>query len=182
MQKISAFNIYKLFLKIGAILLGGGYVIIPIMKNELIEKRNWVTEEEILDYFAIGQCTPGIIAVNTATFVGFKKRGVIGAIFSTLGMISPSVLIITLIAMFMEQIMSNVIVIHALNGIKAVICALLLNTVITLAKKSMVNKTTSGIAIVTFILAMFAPVPTVLIVILAALFGIIMYKTGRLEK
>ena len=176
------FDLYIAFFRVGGLTFGGGLAMLPMLKYELIEKRNWVTEEEILDYFAIGQCTPGIIAVNTATFVGFKKRGVIGAIFSTLGMISPSVLIITLIAMFMEQIMSNVIVIHALNGIKAVICALLLNTVITLAKKSMVNKTTSGIAIVTFILAMFAPVPTVLIVILAALFGIIMYKTGRLEK
>lgn len=175
-------NLYIAFFRIGGLTFGGGLAMLPMLKHELIEKRNWVTEEEILDYYAIGQCTPGIIAVNTATFVGFKKRGVAGAVFSTLGMVSPSVIIITIIAMFMQQIMSNQIVIHALNGIKVVICALLLNTVITLRKKSMVNKTTTAIAIVTFALAMFTPVPTVLIVVLAASFGIIMYKAGRLEN
>lgn len=175
-------QLYIAFFRIGGLTFGGGLAMLPMLKYELMEKRNWVTEEEILDYYAIGQCTPGIIAVNTATFVGFKKRGVIGAIFSTLGMISPSVIIITIIAMFMEQIMSNQIVLHALNGIKIAICALLLNTIITLAKKSMVNKITSAIAIVTFALAMFTPIPTVFIVIMATLFGIIMYKTGRLEN
>lgn len=175
-------DLYIAFFRIGGLTFGGGLAMLPMLKHELIEKRKWVTEEEILDYYAIGQCTPGIIAVNTATFVGFKKRGVLGAIFSTLGMVSPSVIIITIIAMFMQQIMSNQIVIHALNGIKVVICALLLNTVITLGKKSMVNKTTTVIAIVTFVLAMFTPLPTVLIVVLAAAFGIIMYKTGRLEN
>lgn len=175
-------DLYIAFFRIGGLTFGGGLAMLPMLKYELIEKRNWVTEEEILDYYAIGQCTPGIIAVNTATFVGFKKRGVSGAIFATLGMVSPSVLIITIIAMFMQQIMSNQIVIHALNGIKVVICALLLNTVITLGKKSMVNKMTTAIAIITFILAMFTPIPTVLIVVMATAFGIIMYKTGRLEN
>ena len=175
-------ELYIAFFRVGGLTFGGGLAMLPMLKHELIEKRNWVTEEEILDYYAIGQCTPGIIAVNTATFVGFKRRGVIGAVFSTLGMISPSVIIITIIAMFMQQIMSNQIVIHALNGIKVVICALLLNTVITLGKKSMTNKTTTAIAVITFALAMFTPVPTVLIVIFAASFGIIMHKTGRLEN
>ncbi len=176
------FDLYVAFFRIGGLTFGGGLAMLPMLKHELIEKRNWVTEEEILDYFAIGQCTPGIIAVNTATFVGHKKRGVPGAIFSTLGMVSPSVIIITLIALFMDQIMENPYVVHALNGIKIAICALLIHTLITFAKKSIVSKTTAIIAIVTFALAMFSPIPTVLIVVLAASLGIIMYKTGRLKN
>jgi chromate transporter len=175
-------DLYIAFFRIGGLTFGGGLAMLPMLKYELIEKRNWVTEEEILDYFAIGQCTPGIIAVNTATFVGHKKRGLAGAIFSTLGMISPSVIIITLIALFMDQIISNPYVVHALNGIKVVICALLLNTLVAFVKKSVVSKMTAAIAVITFGLAMFSPVPTVLLVVAAATFGIIMYKAGRLDK
>ena len=97
-------DLYIAFFRIGGLTFGGGLAMLPMLKYELIEKRNWVTEEEILDYFAIGQCTPGIIAVNTATFVGHKKRGLAGAIFSTLGMISPSVIIITLIALLWTRL------------------------------------------------------------------------------
>ena len=175
-------DLYISFFRIGGLTFGGGLAMLPMLKYELIEKRDWVTEDEILDYYAIGQCTPGIIAVNTATFVGYKRRGIPGAIFATLGMVCPSLIIITIIAMFLEQIMENQYVIHALNGIKVVICALLTNTVITLGKKSIVNKITGAIALITFILALFTPIPTVLIVVLAASFGIIMYKTGRLEN
>lgn len=175
-------DLFIAFFRIGGLTFGGGLAMLPMLKYELIEKRNWVTEDEILDYYAIGQCTPGIIAVNTATFVGYKRHGIIGAIVATLGMVTPSVLIITIIAMFLEQIMDNPYFIHALNGIKVVICALLTTTIITLGKKSIVNLITGMIALVTFILAMFTPVPTVVIVILAASFGIIMYKAGRLNE
>ena len=134
-------DLYIAFFKIGGLTFGGGLTMLPMLKHELVTQRGWVTEEEILDYYAVGQCTPGIIAVNVATFVGFKKRGVIGGIFSTLGMISPSLIIVSILALFLEQFMSNQTVAHAVGGIKIIVCALMLNTVITMAKKTVKNIT-----------------------------------------
>ncbi|MCQ2528480.1 MAG: chromate transporter [Saccharofermentans sp.] len=154
---------------------------LPMLKYELVEKNHWVTEDEILDYYAVGQCTPGIIAVNVATFVGFKRKGVLGGIFSTLGMVSPSLIIVSILAMFLNQFMSNEYVAHAVGGIKIVVCALMLNTVVTMAKKT-VKSLPAGIAcILAFVLAMFSPVPTVLIVVAAGVAGIILYKLGRFK-
>ena len=133
------FELYAAFFRIGGLTFGGGLTMLPMLKYELAEKKNWVTEDELMDYYAIGQCTPGIIAVNVATFVGYKRRGVIGSIFSTLGMVSPSLIIVSILAMFLEQFMSNVYVSHAIGGIKVVVCALMLNTLLTLAKKSFLN-------------------------------------------
>lgn len=146
---------------------------LPMLKHELVENKGWVTEDELLDYYAIGQCTPGIIAVNTATFVGYNKAGVAGGIFSTLGMVSPSVILISIIASFLTAFMSNPIVGHAMMGIRGVVCALMLNTVITLARKSLINKVCVGICIAALLLALFTPIPTVLIVVIAGVFGLL---------
>lgn len=173
------FDLYCVFFRIGGLTFGGGLTMLPMLKYELSEKKQWVTEDELLDYYAIGQCTPGIIAVNTATFVGFKKKGIPGAIFSTLGMVSPSLIIITLLALFLEKYMNASIVAHALSGIKIVVCALLLNTVITLAKKSFVSPVCVVIGILAFVLSLFTPVPSVLIVIVAGVFGVLKQKLGK---
>lgn len=175
------FALYAAFFRIGGLTFGGGLTMLPMLKHELVEKKNWVTEDELLDYYAVGQCTPGIIAVNTATFVGYKRKGIIGGIFSTLGMVSPSLIIVSILALFLEQWMSNVWVNHAVNGIKIVVCALMLNTVITMAQKTVANLLCGCIAIAAFLLALFTPVPTVLIVIVAGIIGIILYKTGGLK-
>lgn len=153
-----------------------------MLKYELAEKKGWVTEDELLDYYAVGQCTPGIIAVNVATFVGYKRKGVIGGIFSTLGMISPSLIIVSILALFLEQFMSNVYVAHAVGGIKVVVCALMLQTVITMAKKTVKSYIAAGVCLVAFTLAMLTPVPTVLIVVMAGIFGIILLKLGRYRE
>lgn len=175
-------QLYAAFFRIGGLTFGGGLTMLPMLKYELAEKNGWVTEEELLDYYAVGQCTPGIIAVNVATFVGYKKRGILGAIFSTLGMVSPSLIIISILALFLEQFMSNRIVAHAIEGIKIVVCALMLNTVITMAKKNLVSAICWGICIVAFLLAVFTPIPTVLLVVLAGIFGVILYKTGGIKQ
>lgn len=175
------FALYAAFFRIGGLTFGGGLTMLPMLKHELVEKKNWVTEDELLNYYAVGQCTPGIIAVNTATFVGYKRKGIIGGIFATLGMISPSLIIVSILALFLDQWMSNVWVNHAVNGIKIVVCALMLNTVVTMAKKTVVSLLCGGIAIVAFLLALFTPVPTVLIVIVAGIIGVILYKTGGLK-
>ena len=146
---------------------------LPMLERELIEKRHWVTEEELLDCYAIGQCTPGIIAVNTATFVGYKREKISGGIFSTLGMVAPSILIITIVAMFLKNFMNNVWFAHAIMGVRGVVCALLANTVINLGKKSLKNITAWIIAAAVLLVAFFTKVPTIVIVLIAAACGII---------
>lgn len=174
-------KLYAAFFRIGGLTFGGGLTMLPMLKYELAEKNGWVTEEELLDYYAVGQCTPGIIAVNVSTFVGYKRKGIPGAIFSTMGMISPSLIIVSILAFFLEQFMRNQIVAHAVGGIKIVVCALMLQTVITMAKKNLVSTVCYVVAILAFLLAVFTPVPTVLLVLVAGIVGIIMYKTGGIK-
>lgn len=174
-------QLYFAFFRIGGLTFGGGLTMLPMLKYELVEKKNWVTEDDLLNYYAVGQCTPGIIAVNVSTFVGYKRKGIPGAIISTLGMISPSLIIVSILAMFVQQFIENPYVAHAVGGIKVVVCALMLNTVITMGKKSMVSKITIAMALIGFALAMFTPIPTVLLVILAGIIGIVLYKMGRLK-
>ena len=145
---------------------------LPMLKYELVEKKDWITEDELLDCYAIGQCTPGIIAVNTATYVGYKKAGIMGGIFSTLGMVTPSFVIITLVAACLEQFMDNIWLQHALMGVRGIVCALMLNTVLNLAKKSLTGLFSYVICIVVFLVALFTGIPTILIVFVTALLGI----------
>lgn len=165
-------ELFWAFFRIGGLTFGGGLSMLPMLKFELVEKKQWISEEDLLDCYAIGQCTPGIIAVNTATYVGYKRKGVLGGIFSTLGMVAPSVLIITAIALFLEQFMDNKWLGHALMGVRAVVCALMLNTVVTLAKKSLVSPFCVVLCAGVFLLAMFTQLPTILLVVASALLGI----------
>lgn len=176
MNRKELWQLFIVFFRIGGLTFGGGLTMLPMLKYELVQKKNWVTEEELLDYYAVGQCTPGIIAVNTATFVGYKRQGIIGGIISTLGMVCPSVVIISIVATIFQSLIHNVWFQHAIMGIKGVVCALMLNTVLTLAKKSLVNKLCIVICLAAFLLAMFTPVPTILIVVAAGAFGVISEK------
>lgn len=166
-------ELYSAFFRIGILTFGGGLTMLPMLKYELVEKRKWIAEDVLLDCYAIGQCTPGIIAVNTATFVGYKRKGIAGGIVSTLGMASPSVLIITIVAMFLEVLVNHPITQHALMGIRGVVCALMLNTVLTLAKKSLVSPICVAICAAAFILVMVLNIPTVLVIVLAAVAGVV---------
>lgn len=170
------------FAKIGAITFGGGLTMLPLLTREIVEKKKWATEDELLDYYAIGQCTPGIIAVNTATFIGYFQAGVWGGIFATLGMVAPSIVIILTIAAVLQGFLSFTVVAYALMGIRAVVCALLANTVITLGKKSLVDGWCVAIFVMVLALCLlgdFGIIPSVssvLIVILAAILGIVLTK------
>ncbi len=157
---------------------------LPMLERELVENRKWVKSEELLDIYAIGQCTPGVIAVNTATFIGYKREKVSGGIMATLGMISPSLIIILLIAAFLQNFLDNVWVSHAMMGVRAVVCALLSNTVITLGKKSLKSLLAWIIAIIILVLALFTPIPTVCLVLMAAATGIIvdLIKSRKSKK
>ena len=129
-------ELYRTFFVIGAMTFGGGYAMLPMLEREIVGKHKWSTQEEILDYFAIGQCTPGIIAVNTATFVGYKQKGAAGGIFATLGVISPSLVIIVAIAMVLENFMHIAAVQHAFAGIRVAVCALIVASVVKLFKSN----------------------------------------------
>ena len=119
-------DLYATWFKMGLFTFGGGMAMLPIIEREVVEKHKWATEEEILEYYAIGQCTPGIIAVNTATFVGYYQKGVIGGIAATLGVISPSFIIISLIARLISNFSELAVVQHALKGINVAVCMLLI--------------------------------------------------------
>ena len=172
-------SIYWLFAQMGACCFGGGYAMLSLLQREIVEKRGWATEEELMDYYAIGQCTPGVIAVNTSTFVGHKLAGIPGAIVATLGFITPSLLIITVIAAFLENFASNAIVAHALAGIRVCVCVLILDAVLKLGKKSVKDALSWTLFLITTVLAFFTEIPTVAIVVGAGVVGYILYLKGR---
>ena len=134
---ISLWKLFKLFFKIGLFTFGGGYAMLPLLKAEVVDKRRFMSEEELLDLYSIGQCTPGIIAVNVATFIGYKQAGIKGAIITTLGMIMPSMIIITLIASVLRYFMDNRYVVYAFWGVKICVVALILDIIYDLAKKNL---------------------------------------------
>ncbi len=161
------------FFKIGLFTFGGGYAMLPMLQRELIERRGWTTEDEILDYFSIAQCTPGVIAVNTATFVGHKKAGFRGAAFATFGVVAPSIIIITLIAALLSNFAEIEAVQHALVGIRAAVCVLIGSSVYKLIKKSVKDKFTLTIYAIVLVLAVTGVVPTFATVIAVAILGFV---------
>ena len=117
-------DLFLTFARIGGLTFGGGYAMLPMLQKEVVENRGWATEEELADYFAIGQCTPGVIAVNTATFVGYREAGILGGVMATLGVIFPSLVIITIIAAFIRNFADLPVVKHAFSGIRVCVCVL----------------------------------------------------------
>ena len=146
-------DLFLTFAKIGVCTFGGGYAMLPILQRELVEKRGWATEEELSDYFAIGQCTPDIIGVNTATFVGHSRKGAAGGVVATLGLVFPCLVIIMLIAAFLQNFAEQPVVVHAFNGVRACVCALILSSVLKLRKSTVVDGPTAGVFAVVLVLA-----------------------------
>ena len=165
-------ELYVTFLRVGGLTFGGGMAMLPMLKKEVIEKKGWTNEEELLDIYAIGQCTPGIIAVNTSTYIGYEQAGIIGAVCGTLGMVTPSLIIITLIATILNRFIAEPLVVHALSGIRVAVCAMMLNTVISLARAGIKDKLGVLLFLAGFLLAIFSPIPTIVLVVCAAVIGI----------
>ena len=164
-------KMFLTFARIGGLTFGGGYAMLPMLEREVVEKHKWATEEELMDYYAIGQCTPGVIAVNVATFVGYQRRGVLGALFATLGVISPSILIITVITACLQNFAEYKMVQHALSGIRVCVCVLIFQAVLKMWKKAVADKATLGLFLVALVLAVFSPFPVALLVIAAGFAG-----------
>ena len=173
------FSIYLCFMKIGAFLFGGGYSMLPMLIRELSENRKWATEDELLDYFAVAQCTPGVIAINTATFIGYKKKGVPGCIAATVGVVTVPIILILLIASVLKQFWGSPIVAHAFDGIRVAVAALIASSVIKLVKKSVHNWLTALLCAAAFVSVALMNVSPVIVVIAVALAGILY---GRAKK
>lgn len=168
------FKLFRVFAKVGVLTFGGGYAMLPILKREVIEKYGWVTEEEVMDYYAIGQCTPGVIAVNTATFIGQKNMGIIGGIVATLGVVFPSLVIITTIAAFINNFADLPIVKNAFAGVGVCVCVLIFNVIVDLWKTSVVDKATFIIFLVVFLGSIFTDISPIIFVIGTAIVGIVL--------
>ena len=172
------FDMFVTFAKIGGMTFGGGYAMLPILQREVVETKQWATEEELMDYFAIGQCTPGIIAVNTATFIGQKYKGILGGIVATLGVVFPSLIIISLLAGVIEAFSHIVWVQNAFGGIRVCVCVLIFNAVIKLFKKAVIDKFTLLIFLITAIGSCFTGLSPVLFVLFSAIAAIILKNLG----
>ena len=172
------FDLFKTFCKIGGLTFGGGYAMLPMLQKEVVDERKWATNDELLDYYAVGQATPGIIAVNTATFVGYKVKGIWGALFATLGVVFPSFVIILVIASFLQNFSKYVIVQNAFSGIRVAVGVLILNAIIGLLKKSVVNKISMVIFIATCLLGIVLNISPIYIVISACIIGILISYIG----
>ncbi len=165
-------DLFVTFAKIGVMTFGGGYAMLPILQREVVENKGWATEEELVDYFAIGQCTPGIISVNTATFVGQKQKGVAGGIVATLGLVFPSLIIISLLAGVIEAFSHIEWVQHAFGGIRICVCVLIVNAVVKLFKKSVVDWKTLAIFLIVTAGSAFTSLSPVVFIVIAAILGI----------
>ncbi len=171
-------KLFLTFAKIGVVTFGGGYAMLPMLQREIVEKNKWATEDELLDYFAVGQCTPGVIAVNTATFVGYKEKGILGGILATIGVVFPSVVIITLISALIQNFLDYKIVQYAMSGIRVAVFVLIMSSVLKLLKKSVMDIPTILIFASVLILSVLTDISSPVFVIVAGVIGLFLKRGG----
>ena len=172
------FELFLAFARVGVMTFGGGYAMLPILEREIVEDRGWATHEELMDYYAVGQCTPGVIAVNTATFIGRKREGILGGVFATLGVVFPSVVIITLIAGVLTSFAEIPAVKSAFAGIRVCVCVLIFNAVVKLWKGAVPDKAALVLCLAVFILSVFLDISPIVFVVFCAGAGILLTRWG----
>ncbi len=170
------------FARVSILTFGGGYAMLPMFQREIVEKRGWVTEEELMDYFALGQCTPGANATNVAVYVGSKVHGASGGIAAPLGVAFPSIVIITAIAAFVSNFSDLPAVQYAFAGIRVGVCALILKTILKLVKGSLIDLPTLLICLAVFFGSVFLDLSPVLYVVMAAVAGIVIHSIKERKK
>lgn len=178
-------TLFATFAKIGVLTFGGGYAMLPMLERECVETHQWATNEELLDYFAIGQCTPGVIAVNTATIIGGKLRGFLGSAAATLGVVTPSLVIITIIASVLSSFADIPPVQYAFCGIRVAVAALIVNTVIKLIKQNVKNAAGIVICSLAFVIVAIFGASPIFVVIGAGIYGLVTglaFKKRTAEK
>ncbi|MCL2593516.1 MAG: chromate transporter [Defluviitaleaceae bacterium] len=172
-------DLYITFAKVGGLTFGGGYAMLPIMQKEVSEKKGWATEVEVADYFALAQSIPGLFSVNSAIFIGYKQKGVLGSVVSALGIVSPSIFIVTILAIFMNRFLYNPIVYHAFAGIRVAVCVLIFGAIINLWKKNMKGIVAYTLFAIAFCVSLFTSISVVFIVIAAIFTGIILMQIKK---
>ena len=165
-------DIFFSFARVGVFTFGGGYSMLPIFQRDIVEKKGWATEAELIDYFAISQCLPGIIAVNTSALIGHKQRGSAGGIAAGLGMVFPSIVIILAIAAFISRFSDIPAVQHAFAGIRVCVCVLIINTVVKLWKSAIVDKASLAVFFAVFAVSVFTSFPVAVLILAAGIAGI----------
>lgn len=171
-------TLFLSFARVGVMTFGGGYAMIPILEREIVDKQGWASSEELMDYYAVGQCTPGVIAVNTATFIGYKVAGTIGGVFATLGVVFPSVVIITLIAGILTNFADIPAVKSAFEAIRVCVCVLIFNSVLKLWKGAVKDKAAMVLFAVVFGLSLFLDLSPIVFVVFCAVAGIVLTRMG----
>ena len=171
-------SLFLSFAKVGVMTFGGGYAMIPILEREIVDKQGWASSEELMDYYAVGQCTPGVIAVNTATFIGYKVGGTAGGIIATLGVVFPSLVIITLIAGILTNFADIPAVKSAFSAIRVCVCVLIFNAVLKLWKSAVKDKGALALFLLVFLLSVFFDISPVVFVLLCATAGIALTRMG----
>ena len=165
------------FLKMGCITFGGGYAMIPVVERELIKKKGWITMEEVMDYYTIAQITPGIIAVNLSTFIGCKQKGLLGGIIATLGFVFPGVALVILASFFIRNIEEHPVAVHAFTGIRIAVGALILDTVIKMAKGVFKDAAAIVIYLIAFALSFIWGISPMIIVLGSGIAGFFVYRS-----
>lgn len=171
-------SLFLSFAKVGVMTFGGGYAMIPILEREIVENRKWASSEELMDYYAVGQCTPGVIAVNTATFIGYKVAGPVGGVAATLGVVFPSVVIICLIAGILTNFADIPAVKSAFAAIRVCVCVLIFNAVAKLWKGAVKDKAGLVLFLIVFVLSLFFDISPVVFVLFCAAAGLVLTRTG----
>ena len=172
-MKPGLFEIFIAYVKVGAMTFGGGYAMLPILEREVVEKKGWITSEEMMDYYAVGQSLPGIIAINVAGISGYKKRGILGGVVAALGVMFPCIFIITLIAALLDGFRENIYVQKALSGIAVCVVALILNSIIKLWKKGITDIVQFLIFLAALAVGLFTSVSPIICVIAAIVIGLV---------
>lgn len=170
------------FAKVGVLTFGGGYAMLPILKTEVVDNKKWVDEAELMDYYALSQCTPGIIAANTANFIGQKRKGAAGGIAAALGVVFPSFVIITIIAAFIQNFADLPVVNNAFAGIRVCVCVLVANAIFKLLKSAVVDVWTLLIYLAVAAGSIFTDLSPVIYVVLAGLAGILVQTIKGAKK
>ena len=177
-------TLYFAFLRIGAVNFGGGYAMLPLLERELVNERGWTTMEDLRDYFAIGQCTPGVIALNVSTFIGSKRKGIPGAIAATTGFLTIPIILIPIIAAFLRGFADAPIVQNAFAGIRVCVCVLIVQAVLRLWKNSVIDGLSFALYLCVFLLTALSGVlpvaiPAAVLVIISGMIGIVIGRVRR---
>ena len=171
-------KLFAAFARVGVLTFGGGYAMIPMLEREIVDRHGWATSEELMDYYAVGQCTPGVIAVNTATFIGYKIAGNIGGVVATLGVVFPSFVIITVIAGIIQNFADIPAVRSAFAAIRVCVCVLIFNSVLKLWKGAVKDKAALALCLLVLVLSMFFNISPIVFVVFCAAAGILFTRLG----